>query len=225
LAHLLPKSDKIAQSQGAMGANLLLSGKGNSIADAAADADGRIGWTLSQAQISNLVDAAAGLNGGKVIALLIGGDEKIPVRCGVASFDVKDGKGRSTLFLVDTQQTRIDGAGSFDLGEEHFDAIVAPKPKHVGILSLRTPLHLYGSFRDPQYELDKKKLALRAGSVIGLALVAPAAALIPLIEPGPGADIDCKRLTTVAMNGGHVPAPAQAKTSSSSETSAEPQQK
>jgi len=199
LAKLLPQSPKLAQSQGVLDARMTLNGTGNSIADVAAKADGRIGATLDRAQISNLLDAASGLNGGKVITLLIGGDKDIPVRCGAAAFEVKAGRGRSSLFVVDTEQTRIDGAGTFDLDHERFDATVAPKPKHPGILSLRTPVRLFGTFRHPDYQLDKANLALRAGGAVLLGVVAPVAALLPLIETGPGADIDCKKAAALAL--------------------------
>jgi uncharacterized protein involved in outer membrane biogenesis len=201
LAQLLPKSERIAGSKGLLDGRLALDGTGNSIADIAANANGHLGATLSQGEISNLIDAAAGLNGGKVIELLVGGDKDIAVRCGVASFDVKAGQGKSTVFVVDTEQTRIDGGGTFDLDHERFDATIAPQPKHPGILSLRSPLRLYGSFRHPDYSLDKTRLAARAGGAIALGLLAPVAALIPLIETGPGADVDCKRLSTVALAG------------------------
>ena len=69
-----------------------------------------------------------------------------------------------------------------------------PKPKNPGILSLRTPVHLYGSFRNPNFELDKGQLMLRAGGAVALALLNPLAALIPLIETGPGTNTDCARL-------------------------------
>ena len=199
LAKLLPQSPKLAQSQGTLDARLTLKGRGNSIADVASKADGRIGATVDRAQISNLLDAVSGLNGGKVITLLIGGDKDIPVRCGAAAFDVKAGQGRSSLLVVDTEQTRIDGTGTFDLDRERFDATVAPKPKHAGILSLRTPVRLFGTFRHPDYQLDKTNLALRAGGAILLGVVAPVAALLPLIETGPGADIDCKKAAALAL--------------------------
>jgi uncharacterized protein involved in outer membrane biogenesis len=199
LDSLLPQSPKIAHSIGQIDGDIELTGRGNSIADAAAHANGSVAATVSHGQVSNLVDAMAGLNGGKVLKLLLGGDKDIAVRCGAAAFDVKDGQGRSRVFVVDTAQTRIDGAGVFDLDHERFDMNVFPKPKHPGILSLRTPLRIHGTFRHPDYALDKKDLALRAGSAVALGLLAPPAALLPLVETGPGQDADCHRLDALAM--------------------------
>jgi hypothetical protein len=128
-----------------------LKGTGASIADAAGTANGSLAVAIANGQVSNLVDALAGLNGGKIIALMVGGDKDIALRCGGVAFSVRDGIGKSQLFVVDTEQTRVDGTGTFNLKDEQFNFTVTPKPKKPGILSLRTPLNLYGSFRHPQY--------------------------------------------------------------------------
>lgn len=198
LARLVPPSPRLAPSTGSIGARARLAGSGNSIADLAAKANGEIHAVLSQGQLSNLLDAASGLNGGKVLALLMGGDKPIPVRCGAASFDIKAGQGQSRVFVIDTEETRIEGTGGFDLGRERLDLHLAPKPKNPGFLSLRTPLHVFGTFREPDFALDKKGLVLRGGGALALALINPLAALIPLIETGPGEDTDCGRLLAAA---------------------------
>ena len=194
LGKLFPTLPAIAKGVGELGAQIRLDGTGNSIADAAAASNGRVTAAIANGRISNLMDAIAGLNGGKIISLFVGGDKDIAVNCGGLAFAIKDGVGVSQLFVVDTEQTRLDGSGSFSLKDEQFNITVVPKPKSPGILSLRTPVHLYGSFRNPEYSLDKGKLMLRAGTAVALALVNPLTALIPLIETGPGTDTDCARL-------------------------------
>lgn len=199
LSRLVPPSPQLAPSRGYLGARAQLAASGNSIADLAANADGQVQAALSRGQVSNLLDAVSGLNGGKIITLLMGGDRAIPINCGAVSFGVKDGQGTSEVFVVDTADTRIEGEGTFDLDRERFDLTIAPKPKKAGILSLRTPVRVYGSLRSPDYELDKAGLALRGGGAIALALVNPLAALIPLIETGPGEDTDCQQLLAAAQ--------------------------
>ena len=194
VARLFPTMPAVAKGVGEIGAQIRLSGTGSSIADAAANADGSLTAAIANGRISNMIDAISGLNGGKVLTLFIGGDKDIAVNCGGIAFNVKDGIGTSQLMVIDTEQTRIDGSGTFSLKDEQFDINVAPKPKNPGILSLRTPVHLYGSFRHPDYGLDKGKLILRAGSAVALALINPFTALLPLIETGPGKDTDCAKL-------------------------------
>jgi uncharacterized protein involved in outer membrane biogenesis len=201
LARLVPPSPRLAPSTGSIGARAVLSGTGNSIADLAGKANGEISAVLSQGQISNLLDAVSGLNGGKIITLLMGGDKPIPIRCGAVAFDVRKGQGTSQVFVVDTDETRIEGSGGFDLAKERLDLTIAPKPKNAGILSLRTPVHVFGTFREPDFALDKAGLALRGGGAVALALINPLAALLPLIETGPGEDTDCARLFASAQPG------------------------
>lgn len=199
LARLVPPSPRLAPTHGMIGAHARLQGAGNSIADLAGKADGEVSAVLSSGQVSNLLDAIADLNGGKVLGLLVRGDKSIAIRCGAATFDVKNGQGRSRVFVVDTDQTRFEGRGGFDLEQERLDLVITPQPKQPGILSLRAPLHVYGSFRQPDYGLDKRVLALRGGGAVALALLNPLAALLPLVETGPGADTDCPRLLGAAQ--------------------------
>jgi len=194
LGQFVPEDSAIAKGAGRAGGTLRLSGVGNSIADAAAKANGRIATTIVNGRISNLLDAASGLNIGKVLTLLAGGDKDIVINCGGAVFDVKGGRGQASLFVVDTEQTQVLGDGWFDLGTERFDLTVAPKPKHMGLLSLRTPVRVYGSFSHPDYELKKGPLIARGAAVAGLSVVAPLAALVPLIETGPGKETDCGKV-------------------------------
>ena len=199
VAKLVPASaEKIAQGAGTLGARIKIKGSGNSIADAAAKADGEISAAVANGRISNLIDAASGLNGGKVLALLAGGDKSIAVNCGGLAFDIKNGKGTASLFVVDTEQTQILGTGGFNLADETFDMRIEPKPKRPGILSLRTPVRVFGSFKNPDFSLEKGPLLARAGGAVALAIVAPITAVLPLIETGPGENTNCARVRNEA---------------------------
>ncbi|MBO9649960.1 MAG: AsmA family protein [Variovorax sp.] len=191
LGQFVSQDSVIARGAGRVGATLRLSGVGNSVADAAAKSNGRIATTVVNGRVSNLLDAASGLNMGKVMTLLVGGDKDIGINCGGAVFDVKNGRGQSSLFVIDTEQTQVLGGGWFDFGDERFDLVVTPKPKHVGLFSLRTPVRLYGSFSRPDYELKKGPLIARGAAVAALSAVGPLASLLPLIETGPGQETNC----------------------------------
>jgi len=188
---LFPALPNVAKGAGLVGAQIRLRGEGDSVADLVGSSSGTAAVAISDGRISNLLDAAVSLNGGRAIPALMGRDHDIAIRCGGAAFEVSNGQAKSTLMVLDTAQTRIDGQGTVDLKNEKFDIIFSPKPKHPGILSLRTPLRVYGSFRHPDYALDKKVLALRAGGALALAAVSPIAMLLPLLETGPGKDTDC----------------------------------
>lgn len=194
IAKLVPKQKQLAEGAGQLGGIVRLKGSGNSLADAAAKANGSIQLAVANGRISNLVDALSGLNGGKAIQLLVAGDQTIAINCGGVAFDVTNGLGKSTLMVIDTEQTQILGSGTFDLAKEQFDITVEPKPKRMGILSLRTPMRAYGTFKHPEFAIEKGPLLARAGGALAMIAAAPLAALLPLIETGPGTTTDCKAI-------------------------------
>lgn len=58
-------------------------------------------------------------------------------------------------------------------------------------MSLRGPLKIGGNFKDPSFRPEAGPLILRAAAATALYSVAPPAALLALIETGPGENIDC----------------------------------
>jgi hypothetical protein len=57
--------------------------------------------------------------------------------------------------------------------------------------SLRGPLEIKGTFKDPAFRPQAKPLLARTAAAAALYAIAPPAALLALIETGPGEDIDC----------------------------------
>jgi len=53
------------------------------------------------------------------------------------------------------------------------------------------PLKLDGSFKDPSFHPETGPLAARTAAAAALYTLAPPAALLALIETGPGHNIDC----------------------------------
>jgi hypothetical protein len=135
------------------------------------------------------------LDGANIIKYLFAHDTKKtePLRCAVLDFPIKQGVARSDVFVVDTEETIILGEGNIDLHDEKLDLKLTPRAKHPSILSLRSPIHILGTFKQPKVRPDKT-LAFRAGAVIVGALVNPLVALIPLVETGPGKDANCQAL-------------------------------
>lgn len=195
---LMPKQSKLAKGTGRVNAHASLRGTGNSIADVAAHADGRVAATMYEGRVSALVDAASGLALGRVLALLATGDREIKLNCGAAVFDVTEGQGKSSLFVFDTARTQVVGSGSFDLDHERFSLHVEPKPKEPGLLSARTPVNVTGNFTSMNVSLEKEPLIARAGAALALAALAPPAALLAFIETGPGEDTPCGEVLRAA---------------------------
>ena len=59
------------------------------------------------------------------------------------------------------------------------------------IFALRSPLIIGGTFKDPSFRPDFKRLGLRGATALVLASITPPAALLATIEVGPGEDSGC----------------------------------
>jgi uncharacterized protein involved in outer membrane biogenesis len=194
LNQLFPTVKLMKASEGVVGANVQLAGKGNSVAAMLGSSSGEVGVAMSGGELSNLLVELVGLDGGEAIKFLIGGDRNTPIRCAVGSFQVRNGIATSESIVLDTDDTNISGAGTLNLRDETLDVTLRPQPKDKSIFVVRSPIRLHGPFADPDVSVKKGPIVARAGASFLLGLVNPLAALIPLIETGPGKDSDCATL-------------------------------
>lgn len=178
-------------SSGSLGAQIRLAGRGNSISDMLGSADGTINAGMAGGRVSELGVWLVNLHGGQLLPLLFGGDRPTQIRCGAAAFAVDDGVATLGLFVFDTDESNISGTGTVNLGAEKFDITLDPRAKKAGILSLRGPVRIYGTFRDADFAVSSQTVG-RGVSAIALGLINPLLALIPLIETGPGQNADCQ---------------------------------
>lgn len=171
-----------------------LTGKGNSVARMLGTASGHVGLVIDGGEVSRLAMEMADLHVLESIALKIGGDQPIRIRCGMADLAADNGVMRFEQFLFDTEITNINGAGSIDFGQESLDLTLTPESKKPSLIAFRSPLFVRGSFARPQVSVDKKRIAIRSLGAVALGVANPVLALAPLIETGPGEDSDCGRL-------------------------------
>ena len=192
LPKLFPGVKFTEDSTGRIGGSLALSGRGNSIARMLATSNGDVSARMGQGRISNLRMEKAGIDIQETIKFLLSKDRSIPVRCAFGDFDVKAGVMNSRALAFDTTDTVILGDGRISLRDESLDLRLKPLPKDHSFLTLRAPLMLTGSFKDPEIHPDAKRVTLRAVAAALLATITPPAALIATYETGPGKDVSCR---------------------------------
>jgi uncharacterized protein involved in outer membrane biogenesis len=154
-----------------------------------------------------------GLNVGNIIVTKLFGDKTVQLNCMAADFDVNKGLMQSNVFVVDTAEAIIRVNGSISLANEQMDLTIKPDTKALRLFTLRAPLYVRGPFSKPDVSVDKGVLALKAGGAAVLAAAAaPVAALIPLINTGPGENSECGKLVALAKEKPTAPPPGKAKT-------------
>jgi len=194
LQKLLPEKKAGRVGMGTVGAKVRLKGQGNTIAGMLATADGEASLAMSGGELSGLLLEAININGAGIIKYLAFGDQSLPNRCSAASFDVKNGVATSRAMVFDTAISNIQGEGTIDFKQEQLDLRLDAKPKKKSIFVARTPIHVEGPFSNPGYTLEAGPLIARGGAAAALSVLNPIAAVLALIETGPGKDANCAQL-------------------------------
>ena len=191
LPRLFAQAELAQGAAGRIGGDIQLHGRGNSIAAILGSADGEVGLGMGAGRISNLIMELAGLDIAESLKFLLTEDRQVPIRCAFADFGVQDGLMTSRALAFDSTDTIIIGEGTIDLGDERLDLLLRPRPKDRSILSLRSPLRVGGTFKDPSFRPDLAALGVRGAIALALGSITPPAALLATIETGPGEDSDC----------------------------------
>ncbi|KAF1696788.1 AsmA family protein [Pseudoxanthomonas daejeonensis] len=191
LPKLLAQAELAQGAAGRIGGDISLHGRGDSIAAILGSADGDVGLGMGRGRISNLVMELAGLDIAESLKFLLTKDRQVPIRCAFADFGVQDGLMTSRALAFDSTDTIIVGEGTINLEDESLDLLLRPRPKDRSILSLRSPLRVGGTFKDPSFRPDFAALGLRGAVALALASITPPAALLATFETGPGEDSDC----------------------------------
>lgn len=194
LQQLFPTLQPLQASVGEINGDASLSAIGNSVASLLGASNGEIKTLINQGTISKLLLEEMGLNIGSVIITRLVGDKQVKLNCMATDFGVTNGLMRTRSFIIDTEDAILDVSGDIDLVQEQLDLTIKPESKGLRVFSLRAPLYVRGSFKQPRVSVDKGVLAMRAGGAIALAVLAPIAALLPLISAGPGENSECAKL-------------------------------
>jgi uncharacterized protein involved in outer membrane biogenesis len=185
LKRLFEKVSGLSDSLGRIGGDVKLLGHGKSLAAILGTSDGALRLLMTDGRVSETLMEEAGLNIANIAIAKMKGDQQIEIHCAAAAFTVKDGVAKSDLFVFDTENALVDIDGTINLGDERVDLTLHPQTKGLRVFSLRSPLHVEGSFEHLDVSIDRKSLLARGGGAIGLALVAtPLAAIVPLVAPG-----------------------------------------
>ncbi|UMX59436.1 hypothetical protein MJ391_26775 [Escherichia coli] len=81
----------------------------------------------------------------------------------------------------------INVTGTASFASEQLDLTIDPESKGIRLITLRSPLHVRGTFKNPQVRVKAGPLIVRGAVAAALAtLVTPAAALLALISPSEG---------------------------------------
>ncbi len=195
LKKLFPGAESMKASFGELHGNAKLTSEGNSIAALLGKSNGEVQALVGKGTISHFLLEAAGLNIANLVMLKLFGDEQVVLNCMASDFSVKNGLMQVRAFQLDTEDAIIDVSGQINLATETLALDIKPANKTLRIFTLRSPLYVKGTFKNPDVGVYTGALAARAGGAIALGLIAtPFAALLPLLNMGTNEENECGAL-------------------------------
>ena len=194
LRELFPTSGKMTEPLGTLFGRIDIAGRGTSIADLFATADGRLAMLINGGYISNLLVEAAGLDVAEALRILATRDVQVKLRCAVADLSIKQGIATPKALVIDTTDTVVTATGTVDFRSESLDILTKPVPKDPSPFVLRSPLKIQGTLKDPHIRPQMGPILTRGAAALALGALNPLLAIIPFVETGPGEDSDCGQL-------------------------------
>ena len=184
---------------GVLQARAVIKGRGDSVHNLMADADGSFAAVIPHGDIRAAFAELTGIDLSGLGLLLTKDQQRAPIRCGVARFDVMDGTAQAQSIVLDTQNVLITGGGKIDLGSEQLDLKIRGQPKKFHLVRVRAPVDIKGRLTKPSFQPDKGQLLKQGGVAAALGtLLTPVAAMLAFIDPGLAKDQDCSELLAQA---------------------------
>jgi uncharacterized protein involved in outer membrane biogenesis len=197
---------------GVFGGNAKLRGRGNSTAAMLGSLDGETNGWVRDGRISHLLLEVSGIDLAESLGVVLSGsDETLPVGCAVTRLAFKDGVAKLEAGVIDTRDTTLLVSGGLSLADETLGLDVRARPKDYSLAALRSPVHIRGSFAEPQVGVDKRPIALRLGAAAALgALIGPMASVLALIDLGEEEKAVCQKALQEMAGTGAPQAPGKA---------------
>jgi hypothetical protein len=162
-------------TEGKIGADIDIKGQGKSLADVMGTANGKTFLMMSGGSMSGLLIEGAGLDIVEALALYVGDDARVPIRCAAGHIDLTNGNAKFDRLIMDTTDSVLYFRGESNLRKQTLKMDIFADAKDFSLLDIDAPVHLQGKIRSPEISIGK-------------------GVPIPLIEPGDAEDIPCDLL-------------------------------
>lgn len=195
------------QVTGPVRGRLRLTGRGDTIREALARADGKAAIVATSGSIRKTIAFVLGQDlSGAVRQALRKGETMVPLRCLVADFRASRGVLVPAAMTVETGVSVGKGSGRMTLDNERIDLTLSGQTRGRGLLRITDPIRIGGTFTQPSITVagiapttkPKSKVALKilgrsVKSALGLRKDGP--------QPprGPAAAVDCNALVAAAL--------------------------
>src|SRR5690348_7674721 len=142
-------------TDGKVGADIDIKGRGKSLAEVMGNSNGNVFITMSGGAFSGLLIEAAGLDIVEALALYVGKDARVPMRCGAGRILLTDGVAKIDRMILDTTDSVLYFRGTANLRDQAVVMDIFADAKDFSILDMKAPVHLEGKIRQPNISIGK----------------------------------------------------------------------
>jgi AsmA family protein len=135
--------------EGPLGLQVNLTGRGKSLHQVAAGAAGTIKASLPSGTVRDSLAELTGIDLRGLGLLLTKNKKEVPIRCGIASFQAREGTLTAQNLVLDTEPVLIAGEGFVHLDSETLDFVLRGYPKSMRLFQLRSPILIRGTLAHP----------------------------------------------------------------------------
>jgi uncharacterized protein involved in outer membrane biogenesis len=151
----LPHKSADPPLEGALRIRLKLTGRGSSVHEVAAAAEGTATAILPQGAVRDSLAELAGMDLRGLGLTLEKNKRETPVRCAAADFQAHAGVFTVQRMIMDTEPVLINGEGSIHMDTETLDLVLRGEPKVLRVLRLKAPLSIRGTLAHPSFGIEK----------------------------------------------------------------------
>jgi uncharacterized protein involved in outer membrane biogenesis len=185
--------DIVKQTAGVAGGFIKIDTSGVSLREFLARMNGDAGIFMENGQLSQLLEQIAPINVLGALGVYVLGGKPVQINCFVSRFYIKQGIATATTLLFDTDNETVVGEGNVNFADETPYLRLVPYNKSFTVVTLRSPVDVRGTFKKPRYHIEAAGLAARLGAAVGLGVLFPPAALLPLVDTGLGDNNACSK--------------------------------
>jgi len=189
----LPVPPAIRETRGTAGGFVHLSSIGLSLRDVLAHMAGDAALFAEHGRFDGLLTEIATPNLLESAGLVEKDHRPVPVDCLISRFDIKDGVATAGSLLIDTPDATLVGRGDVNFGAETMYLDFTPHHKHFDPSTPHAPFGLRGTFAEPEVIIDEAGLMERLTPAIGLGVLRPPMAILPLLDVDLGENNACAR--------------------------------
>ena len=179
-----PWKSSPAPIKGLMQVRISIVGKGSSLHQIAASANGTVTAVVPQGAVRDSFAEMTGIDLRGARLLLDKNKRDTPLRCAAVIFKEEHGTLTAQSLVADTEPVLIVGGGEIHLDSESLDLQIRGEPKSVRFMRFNSPLHLGGTLAHPSVAIEAHKLKV--------------------VDPGHAQDADCAALIAAADAAGAV---------------------